>query len=320
MRVTVGSTHQRERRLHFPSHGTSLGATLTLPLGTGPFPGAVLLSGSGPLDRDSNVRRMRLDVSRQLADALAQAGVASVRYDKRGVGESPGDWRAAGLFDNVDDAEAAVAWLRAQAEVEADKVVVIGHSEGAVLATALAGRGAPVAGLVLLAGAARTGEEVLLWQARAIAPTLPAPVRLLLRLLRVDVVRKVATNHAKLKATTTDVARVGGARTNARWFREFLAYDPAADLERIAALVPGRVETLLVPDLTHSLRRQHGAPALQRYREEVRRPVDEDVVTSVTRWCRSTLAPSRATSPDSGRAAPGADVRTRGPVAGGADP
>ena len=315
MRATVGSTRQRERRLHFPGHGTSLGATLTLPPGTGPFPGAVLLSGSGPLDRDSNVRRMRLDVSRQLADALAQAGVASVRYDKRGVGESPGDWRAAGLFDNVDDAEAAVAWLREQPEVQADKVVVIGHSEGALLATALAGRGAPVAGLVLLAGAARTGEEVLMWQARAIAPTLPAPVRLL---LGVDVVRKVATNHAKLKATTTDVARVGGARTNARWFREFLAYDPAADLERIAvpvlavtgakdlqvppadleriaALVPGRVETLLVPDLTHSLRRQHGAPALQRYREEVRRPVDEDVVTKVTRWCQGVLSPSTAT-------------------------
>ncbi|SEL02238.1 Serine aminopeptidase, S33 [Blastococcus sp. DSM 46786] len=95
----------------------------------------LLASGSGPIDRDSNHRRARFDV-------------ASLRYDKRGVGGSPGDWRAAGLHDNVDDLGAALDALRARPEVDPARVLLAGHSEGAILAAALAARGAPVAGLV----------------------------------------------------------------------------------------------------------------------------------------------------------------------------
>jgi alpha/beta superfamily hydrolase len=73
-----------------------LNGTLTLPDGGTPAPGVAIASGSGPLDRDSNHRRARFDVARQLAHALAAGGLASLRYDKRGVGESPGDWRTVG--------------------------------------------------------------------------------------------------------------------------------------------------------------------------------------------------------------------------------
>jgi uncharacterized protein len=68
--------------------------TLTVPDGGAPAPAVVIASGSGPLDRDSNHRRARFDVARQLAHALAAGGLASLRYDKRGVGESPErSWR-----------------------------------------------------------------------------------------------------------------------------------------------------------------------------------------------------------------------------------
>jgi alpha/beta superfamily hydrolase len=97
-----------------------LAGTLTLPDRDRPVPAVVIASGSGPLDRDSNHRRARFDVARQLAVALAEAGLASLRYDKRGVGESPGDWRAAGLHDNVDDLGRALATLAARPEVDAD--------------------------------------------------------------------------------------------------------------------------------------------------------------------------------------------------------
>ncbi len=80
-----------------------LAGTLAVPEGEGPFPAALISSGSGPLDRDSNHRRARFDVGRQLAQALAAGGLASLRFDKRGVGQTPGDWREAGLHDNVDD-------------------------------------------------------------------------------------------------------------------------------------------------------------------------------------------------------------------------
>jgi uncharacterized protein len=269
----------------------------------------VIASGSGPLDRDSNHRRARFDVARQLAHALADGGLASFRYDKRGVGESPGDWRAAGLHDNVDDLGRARDALAARTEIDPARVLLAGHSEGAILAAALAARGVPTAGVVLLSMSATPGAELLRWQARRIAPTLPAPVRGVLRALRVDLEKKVAANHDRIRATTTDVVRMGGARVNARWHREFLAHDPredlrrltvpvlaltgakdlqvdAADLRTIAATVPGGATTVLVPDLTHTLRTQAGPPSMAAYRRELRRPVNQDVLAAVVTWCR----------------------------------
>jgi pimeloyl-ACP methyl ester carboxylesterase len=308
----------RELALTVPG-AVPLGATLTLPDGAGPSPAVVLAGGSGPLDRDSDTRRLRLGVGRQLAGALAAAGFASLRFDKRGVGASPGDWRRAGFTDDVDDLAAARDALAARPEVDPARVLAAGHSEGALLVAALAARGAPLAGAVLLAASARPGDELLLWQARAIGPTLPAPVRGLLRLLRVDLARKVAANHARIRRTTGDVARIGGVRVNARWTREFLDHDPRADLARVrvpvlavtgdadlqvpaddlavvAATVPAPVEVHRVPGLTHTLRRVAGAPSLRAYREEVRRPVDAEVLGLVTDWCRRTAgraAPTR---------------------------
>jgi uncharacterized protein len=286
-----------------------LNGTLTLPAGRLPAPAVLIASGSGPLDRDSDHRRARFGVARRLASALAAGGLASFRYDKRGVGESPGDWRTVGLHDNVDDLGRARDALAARDEVDADRILLAGHSEGAILAAALAGRGVPTTGLVLLSMSATRGDELLLWQARRIAPTLPAPARGLLRLLRVDLARKVAANHDRLRATTTDVARIGGARLNARWHREFLAHDPREDLRRVTApvlaltgekdlqvdpadlpvieaTVPGRVTAVLVPDLTHTLRTQEGPPSLAAYKKEIRRPVNQDVLATVVTWCR----------------------------------
>ncbi|MGY1643584.1 alpha/beta hydrolase family protein [Geodermatophilus sp. SYSU D00703] len=298
----------RELPLQVPDQ-PALAGTLTLPDTPLPAPAVLLAAGSGPIDRDSNHRRARFDVTRQLASALAEGGLASLRYDKRGVGGSPGDWRAAGLYDNVDDLARARDALAARPEVDARRVVLAGHSEGALLAAALAARGAEVVGVVLLAMSATPGEDLLRWQARQIAPSLPAPVRGLLRLLRTDLEAKVAANHGKIKATTTDVARIGGARVNARWTREFMAHDPrtdlarvtvpvlaltgekdlqvpAADLETIAATVPGGAEVHRVPDLTHTLRRQPGPASLRAYRAELRGPVDPEVLATVVAWCR----------------------------------
>jgi pimeloyl-ACP methyl ester carboxylesterase len=293
-----------------PVAGTTLAGTLTLPASAagGPVPGVLLVPGSGPVDRDSNVRSMRLDVTRHLAQALAAAEVASLRYDKRGVGASGGgDWRAVGFWDLVRDAQEALAFLAGRPEIDGTRIVVVGHSEGALIATHLAAHDDHVQAAVLLSGSARSGEEVLLWQASAITPDLPTPVRAMLRLLRIDVAKRVAKNHAKLKATTTDIARLDGVRTNARWFREFMAYDPRddlraitvpvlaltgakdlqvdpADLQRIADLVTGPVTTVCPADVTHILRTQPGPPRLRHYTQELKRPVDAEVTSTVVAW------------------------------------
>jgi pimeloyl-ACP methyl ester carboxylesterase len=272
-----------------------------------------LLVGSGPVDRDENYGLLRVDATRQIAGALASAGIASLRYDKRGVGKSQGgDWRAAGFFDAVDDAAAAFAFLAGLPEVDGGRVGVIGHSEGAFTATALVGRGAPLAAVVLLAGSAVPGSEVGRLQAERVIPTLPFPIPALVRLLRVDLNQRVAKSHARLRATSGDVERVGMRRTNARWQREFLAYDPAVDLARcsapvlaitggkdlqidpnqleaIASVVPGPVKTSRPPDLTHTLRRQPRRPSLLRYSGELRRPVDAELLAEVTNWTCAAL-------------------------------
>ncbi|MGY1702495.1 alpha/beta hydrolase family protein [Geodermatophilus sp. SYSU D00766] len=293
-----------------------LAGTLTLPDSPGPVPAVLLAPGSGPLDRDSDHRRARFGVTRDLAHALAEGGVASLRYDKRGVGATPGDWRRAGFTDNADDLVRAATALAARPEVDGDRVVLAGHSEGALLAATAVARGVPAAGVVLLACSATPGAELLRWQARQIGPTLPAPVRALLRLTRTDLERKVAANHERIRATTTDVARIGPARLNARWHREFLAHDPrtdlarivvpvlavtgekdlqvpVADLEVIAATVPGPVTVLRVPDLTHTLRRQPGRASMGAYRGELRRPVDAGVLAAVVGWCREVTGLQR---------------------------
>ncbi|WP_169984033.1 alpha/beta hydrolase [Microbispora sp. H10836] len=303
----------RDIDLTFTSAGERLAGTLTLPDGDGPFPAALLVPGSGPVNRDSDHRRLPLGVTRWLAEALAAAGIASLRYDKRGVGASTGVFLTCGFRDNMDDAAAALATLRGRPEIDPGRVGVAGHSEGALIATNLAAHDPAVAAVVLLSGAAKIGAETLRWQAARLAPTLPAFVRAVLRLTRTDLVTKVTKNHERIRRTTTDVARIGGVRVNARWTREFLDYDPAADLAlikapvlavtgekdlqvdpgdlaRMAELVPGPIETHLIPDLSHILRRQPGTPSLRAYKREAREPVDAQVRDLVTAWLARTLA------------------------------
>ncbi|WP_369133703.1 alpha/beta hydrolase family protein [Modestobacter sp. I12A-02662] len=322
----------REVQLRFPGPDRDLAGTLTVPVGDGPFPAAVLVSGSGPLDRNSNAPRMPIDSTRQLAHALAPAGIASLRYDKRGVGESRSlrdgttegrnGWKRVGLLDNAADTAAAFAALATRPEADPGRLFIVGHSEGALLvAHAAAGlltgpSGPRPAGVVLLSGAAQRGDAVLRRQAAVIAPTLPAPVRALLRLLRVDLISKVSRNHDKIRATTTDVTRIGGPTVNAKWFREYLDHDPRADLSRldlpvlavtgskdlqvdpadlaaIAEAVPGPVETWCAPDVSHLLRTQPGAASLRAYKQEVRRPVEPAVLGRVTKWVTARAARER---------------------------
>jgi dienelactone hydrolase len=154
--------------------GAVLAGTLTLPGGTlEKVPALVLLQGSGPTDRDSNQPPvMRTDLLRQLAEGLAQKGIATLRYDKRGMhANAPGlptdpkDYAA--YFDwqrFIDDAYAAYAFLRAQPTVDLHKTGIAGHSEGGMIALDLAHRlqekERPVA-LVLMATAGRPLDVIV---------------------------------------------------------------------------------------------------------------------------------------------------------------
>jgi pimeloyl-ACP methyl ester carboxylesterase len=295
--------------LTFRSGQATLAGTLATVDQTGPGPAVLLLSGSGPIDRDSDTKRLAIGVMGQVADHLAGQGLASFRYDKRGVGASSGDYKSTGLYDNVADAGAAVDTLRARPDIDPDRLFVIGHSEGALIAAELAAADPSLAGVVLLAGTATPGEDVLRWQAEHISASLPRPVKFLLRVLRQDVVRTQTKRLAHIKATTGDTARIQLVKINAKWFREFMAHDPAPslasiqipvlaltgskdiqvnpeDIERICQLVPADCSGQVIDDLTHLLRTEAGPPSVRTYKKQAKRPVDPALLATTSTWIR----------------------------------
>jgi uncharacterized protein len=284
--------------------GLVLAGTLTMPAGPGPHPAVLLLHGSGRLDRHGNTRRLRMDLGPQLATALAEAGIATFRYDRRGVGATPGDWRATGFVDNRQDAVAALRALAARPDIQTDAIAVVGHSEGAVHAMSL-GTDPAVAAVVLLAGFCRPGEDALRWQAKSISGSLPTPVRRLLRALG-------NRQLARIKKSTKDVVRIAGVPINARWMRELFDHDPRlavaniqvpilaitgskdlqvdpADLNEIQRLAPTHAEIHQIPDLTHLLRLDPDQPSTRSYPRLLRQPIEPNLLTQVTSWLTHRL-------------------------------
>ena len=302
-----------ERPVTFPSAGLVLAGTFAVPEAGRRLPVVLLLPGSGQTDRDDNAKKVAINAFPPLVEALGHIGVATLRYDKRGVGASQGEYWRSGFDDRLADAVAAVEWLRAQPEVDPARIFVLGHSEGALIAIRMAAGAAPVAGILLVAGAAKTGEETLRWQGRQIAASLTGFPKLVLRVLRIDPLRAQEKSIARLKASTGDTVRVQLVqKLNAKWMREFMAYHPApdlarvrvpvlaitgakdiqvdpADLDRMVDLVPGPVEAHRVPDLTHLLRAEQGAPSLQTYKRQAKEPVDPRVIDLVCTWLKEHI-------------------------------
>ena len=144
--------------------GVTLAGTVTVPEGEGPFPAVVLVSGSGPQNRDEMLLGHKPFLV--LADYLTRRGVLVLRYDDRGFGESTGDFAAATTDDFAADARAAAEWLAARPDVAA--VGIVGHSEGGLVAPRVAEASDVVDFVVLLAGPAVPGAEILSEQARLI--------------------------------------------------------------------------------------------------------------------------------------------------------
>ena len=170
---TIGPV-PRSDDLRFRAGDVSLAATLTLPDGEGRLPWVLLVPSWLPRNRDGGWDRERhgawfAPVARpgapgllaRLADALARLGVASVRYDPRGCGESGGDWERSDLFSRIDDARDAIGAMRSRPELDLRRTAVVGHGEGAVIAMSVA-IGDPAIGAVGLIGApARSFRDVL---------------------------------------------------------------------------------------------------------------------------------------------------------------
>ncbi len=241
----------RQEEVTFAStaEGVTLAGMLTLPKGTGPFPAALLIAGSGPQDRDAAIAKHRPFLV--IADALTRKGIAVLRYDKRGIGASTGNADAATTMDLAADAQAALNYLKSRKEIDASRIGLIGHSEGAIIAPYLAAHSKDVAWLVLLAAPATSGEHTLLNQSELIGRAgglnddqLDAslgfdqaayklvreekdPTALLQKLLAL-------VKDSGLDAALPPVALETQMRMlMSPWFRFFLEYDPLPNLKTV---------------------------------------------------------------------------------------
>ena len=156
----------REEEVTYTSGDITLAGTLTLPEGDGPFPAMLMITGSGPQDRDEGLFGHRPFAV--IADAVTRAGVVVLRVDDRGVGGSGGDLAQATYDDLVSDIEAGVAFLKARPDIDGKRVGLFGHSEGGYLAPLAAARGADPAFVIMMAGPSVSGEKVLELQNRLI--------------------------------------------------------------------------------------------------------------------------------------------------------
>jgi fermentation-respiration switch protein FrsA (DUF1100 family) len=153
----------------FPSaaEGVTLAGTITIPKGEGPFPAAVLVSGSGPQDRDETLLGHKPFLV--LADHLARAGVLVLRFDDRGVGKSTGSFAGATSMDFAEDVKGALRFIRQRGDVKPSRLGIIGHSEGALIAPIVAAEDREIGFIVLLAGPGVSGRELLPVQLEAVA-------------------------------------------------------------------------------------------------------------------------------------------------------
>ena len=144
----------------------SLAGTLTLPKKEGLFPAVVLISGSGPQNRDEELLGHKPFLV--LADFLTKNGIAVLRFDDRGTALSKGDFKTATTADFATDVEAAVAYLKTRKEINKKQIGLVGHSEGGVIAPMVASQSKEVAFIVLLAGTGLPGDQILLLQQKLI--------------------------------------------------------------------------------------------------------------------------------------------------------
>jgi len=208
-RIALPSPPYRREDVTFRSGEVVLAGTLLRPRGAGPHPGIVFLHGSGP--------ESRWGTSLFLADQFARHGIAALVFDKRGAGQSTGDWKTASYHDLADDYLAAVRWLQGRSGVSPTKVGIYGHSQGGTLSPLIASRPGAVAFVIAAAAIGtdavyeqdvyRTRNELV--ESGLAEPTLSRAMNLYEQWLTV----------ARTGAGWDDLERAMAEARGERWFR-----------------------------------------------------------------------------------------------------
>jgi uncharacterized protein len=239
----------REEAVTFPSPApcVTLAGTLTLPPGAGPHPAVALIGGSGPNGRDEVL--LRHPVFLVWADYLTRRGLAVLRYDKRGVGESTGSFEAVAGKDLADDAEGAWQFLRSRPDLDPARIGLVGHSEGSTLAPMVAAAHPGVAFLALAGAPGVPGDQLLLVQKEAVGRVAgTSEAELAAERAQGEAVDAMIHREKDSPALEGDLQQllqdqhVPQAAQAAKaiatpWFRSFMTTDPQPFLEKVTCPV-----------------------------------------------------------------------------------
>jgi uncharacterized protein len=232
-----------------PAAGISLAGTLTIPKGDGPFPAVMLITGSGPQDRNESLLDHQPFLV--LADYLTRNGVEVLRADDRGVGKSTGNFAAATTVDFATDVEAGLAFLRSRADVDQRRLGLIGHSEGGMIAPMVAARNSAVRFIVLMAGPGVPGDQIIVEQTRLIslasgvaqaqADRGAEQLRSVLEIIKREhdpaaLDRQLRERFAEVGVPPAQIDQQVKALTTP-WYRYFVSYDPAPALAALTCPV-----------------------------------------------------------------------------------
>ncbi len=312
-RLTMSRPNDEQVRIE--ANGFSLAGTLSKPEGkTGKLPAVLLVSGSGPTDRDEVVAGIA--VFGQLSDALANAGFVVLRYDKRGVGQSGGRIESATLIDYAEDARAAVRFLNDRKDVDPRRIAIIGHSEGGSLALIVASKEKRVAGVALVSTVGTTGAELNMYQVthaleRSNRPEAERKATLDLQKRIQDAV--ITGKGWETLAVPDNIRR----QADTPYFQSVLTFDPEKMMKDVAQpllILQGSLDTQVPPSHADKLeafakaRKKGGAvdvvrvqgvnhllvPAKTGETDEYARlsaeKISPDVISALTTWLSKTLS------------------------------
>jgi uncharacterized protein len=305
-----------EEEVRFRSGEITLAGTLALPAEDdgGGVPGVVFIHGSGAVDRNENpdpelagahIRGLELNIFSDLAASLAEGGIASLRYDKRGVGESEGDFNTRRVQDLVDDIRAAIGILRAHPKVDSKRIFLVGHSEGGMLGPRVILEEPEIAGFVSCAGTVRNLQDIIRFQSQGAMKAAieqgadPAELE-----------KKAAESVAALMSSDSVENSMG-------WLRDWFQADMVATLSNVRCpvlIIQGDkdgqvpwvcalemaevlrstgnqdVELALFANIDHLLKFEPLASVQGSYHRGAGRPTEPIVANTLVRWCQRIAA------------------------------
>ena len=296
-----------------------LSGTLTIPNNTeNKHPAVIIVPGTGNSDRDGNSKKLNMNLYKQLAEFLTSIGYASLRYDKRGLYKSEGDFIKTGVSDLMDDIISIYNYLQANESIDSNNIFLLGHSEGSILSTIISGK-LNLKGMILLSGAGisiRTALSMQSHEAFNEIQDMKGIKGILLRLLySKNKIKKTQEKlYQKALETEKDVIKFQMREFPAKWLREHLKYtdedimdllksidipvlcitgdkdvqaDPN-DLKAVERLDNDNIKVEIIKNMDHILRYYDREKTImnltKQYKEEIDKPLHQELKKELENW------------------------------------